>query len=76
MCNEHPSLHPKSTSSGWLHHPSGRGVAWQSHAMESATWRLPRHFVPRNDVQIRDSPGCLNDWNTTGVSVTSRAYLY
>jgi len=24
-------------------------VARQSHTMESVTWRLPRHFVPRND---------------------------
>jgi len=24
-------------------------VARQSHAMESMIWRLPRHFVPRND---------------------------
>ena len=30
-------------------------VARQSHAMESMTWRLPRHFVPRNDELIRVS---------------------
>jgi len=28
------------------------GEAWQSHAMESVGWRLPRHFVPRNDELI------------------------
>ena len=30
-------------------------VARQSHAMESVSWRLPRHFVPRNDELIRGS---------------------
>ena len=49
------SLNPKSTSSGWLHHPSGRGVARQSPNLESVTWRLPRHFVPRNDESSRGS---------------------
>ena len=30
-------------------------AARQSQAMESVTWRLPRHFVPRNDELIRGS---------------------
>ena len=29
--------------------------AWQSHDCESITWRLLRHFVPRNDGLIRGS---------------------
>jgi len=31
------------------------GEARQSHAMESVSRRLPRHFVPRNDELIRVS---------------------
>ena len=29
--------------------------AWQSHTMESISWRLLRHLVPRNDGLIRVS---------------------
>jgi len=34
-------------------------VARQSRTMESVGWRLPRHFVPRNDELIR---GSLERW--------------
>jgi len=32
-------------------------VARQSHTLESVSWRLPRHFVPRNDGLIQRFPG-------------------
>ena len=41
-------------------------AAWQSHDWESVTWRLLRHFVPRNDalpgIRIAGQYAAVEQW--------------